>query len=264
MNLDKDNFEVRDSRKKEMFRVDDEYLNGYSKLCGTNATLVYLCLCRHADRNQESFPSVNGMAEKLGIGRMSVIRGISTLIDWNIISKIRERRKDATWLNNRYILLDKSVWNPKPSTTQGHGVSKYQIETIQVPNEGGSQVPHVDTKVTHKKETHTKETHLGASPPKKGVKFNPLGGEVLKAFEVVDPKNKTYYGNTTQRGACDFLIAEYGLEKVVRAIGMLPAINQQKLYIRQITSPYELKENWVKIANALAQKKNDTKFKVAF
>ena len=117
----------------------------------------------------------------------------------------------------------------------------------------------------HKDIYKDKQKDIGSAPRSdKSFKFNPLGAEVLKAFEVVDPKNKTYYGNTTQRGACDFLIAEYGLDKVVKAVGMLPAINQQKLYIRQITSPYELKENWVKIANALAQKKNDTKYKVAF
>jgi hypothetical protein len=89
---------------------------------------------------------------------------------------------------------------------------------------------------------------------KKKVAFTVLGAEVLKAFgESVDPKNKTYYDNTTQRASCDFLISEYGLEKVLAAVKMLPQINQQKLYIRQITTPYELKENWVKIGNALKQ-----------
>ena|SRR3990167_5876399 len=142
-------FEVRDYRNKTMFRVDDEYLNGYSKLCGTNATMVYLCLCRHADRHQESFPSIELMAQKTGISKRSIIRGIQILIKWNIIDKHRERRKDATWLNNRYILLDKSVWKRKPSATQSLG--------IQVPNttepsatQGKSQVPQVHTKVTHK------------------------------------------------------------------------------------------------------------------
>jgi hypothetical protein len=59
-----DQFLVRDLRNKQHFIVDDAYLNGYAKLCGPNATLVYLCHCRHADRHQESFPSVQLMAEK--------------------------------------------------------------------------------------------------------------------------------------------------------------------------------------------------------
>jgi len=101
--------------------------------------------------------------------------------------------------------------------------------------------------------TNLTKLNTGAPRTKKGV-FTPLGAEVLREFaDSVDPKNKTYYANTTQRGACDFLVAEYGLDKVLAAVKMLPAINQQKLYLRQITTPYELKENWMKIKNALIQ-----------
>jgi hypothetical protein len=123
-----DQFLVRDLHNKQHFIVDDEYLNGYAKLCGPSATLVYLCLCRHSDRHQESFPSVQLTAEKTGISRDSVMRGIKKLIEWNIISKERDRREDATWLNNRYILLDKTVWKAKPSSTEQHG-AKSQNES---------------------------------------------------------------------------------------------------------------------------------------
>jgi hypothetical protein len=139
-------FEVRDYRKKEMFRVDDEYLNGYSKLCGTNATLVYLCLCRHSDRHQESFPSIQLMAEKLGISRDSIIRGIKSLVEWNIIQKNRKRKENQQWLNNTYILLDKSVWKSKPSRCEQLGEPSRKLTE--------SQVAVSDTKVTHIKETH--------------------------------------------------------------------------------------------------------------
>ena len=87
----------------------------------------------------------------------------------------------------------------------------------------------------------------------KSPKYNPLGSEIIKAFEEVDPKNKTYYGNKTQRASCDFLLSEYGIENVLKAIKILPQINQKKLYIKQITTPFELKENWVKIGNAIRQ-----------
>lgn len=97
----------------------------------------------------------------------------------------------------------------------------------------------------------------------KKTTYNPLGAEILKEFESVDPKNKTYYGNKTQRASCDFLISEYGLDKVIQAIKILPQINQKKLYIKQITTPFELKENWVKIGNALKQNQQ-IKNKVAF
>lgn len=113
--------------------------------------------------------------------------------------------------------------------------------------------------------TNSNLTKLNTSAKAEGkaIKFNPLGAEILKAFEEVDPKNKTYYANKTQRSSCDFLIDEYGLDKVLQAIKILPKINTQKLYIKQITTPYELKENWVKVGNAVKQKV-EQKNKVAF
>lgn len=110
------------------------------------------------------------------------------------------------------------------------------------------------------------KNNTSATRKKKSSEFTPIGADVLKAFEEIDGKNKTYYQNTTQRAACDFLVGEYGLEKVLQAIKILPQINQQKLYIKQITTPYELKENWVKIGNAVRQNQQEKKdkYKVAF
>ncbi len=113
----------------------------------------------------------------------------------------------------------------------------------------------IDTLSHSNPNTNSNLTKLNTSA-KAGKKssYNQLGGEILKAFEVVDPKNKTMYGNTTQRKACDFLLSEYGLEKVLKAVQILPQINKQKLYIAQITTPYELQQNWVKLGNILKQK----------
>jgi len=78
--------------------------------------------------------------------------------------------------------------------------------------------------------------------------------ELIKLFETVDAKNKTYYSNKTQRGACEFLIENYGFDNVQKVIELLPATNQED-YFPRITSPNELKEKWVKLATALQSKK---------
>ncbi len=169
-------------RRKEKFFVDDEYLNGYARLCGPNATLVYLCLCRHSDRHQESFPSVELMAERTGISRDSVMRGIKKLIEWNIISKERERKADAKWLNNRYVLLDKSVWEMKPSSVQQHGKPSRKSDLAKSQMRGFSQVAHSDTKDTHSiKDTHTKEELSNESKEKKLAEIK----KRLKASHVI-------------------------------------------------------------------------------
>lgn len=113
----------------------------------------------------------------------------------------------------------------------------------QKPTKSSGQKP------THKrkKETITKETRSKGS-------FDPLGAEIIKAFEEVDRKNKTYYGNTTQRGACDFLIAEYGLDEVLKRIGVLPQTNKMKFF-PTITTPCQLRDKWTQLENAAARKR---------
>jgi hypothetical protein len=240
----KDVFEVRDYRNKSMFRVDDEYLNGYAKLCGINATMVYLCLCRHADRNQESFPSIKLMAEKTGVSERSVIRGIQILIEWNIISKERERKKDAKWLNNRYILLDKNVWKSKPSATQSLG-SQVTETTEPSATDDKSQVPHSHTKVTHIKVTHT-----NPDLQSDGVNL------IIDAFKSVNPSYKLWFARKPQRDAVKRLIETHGNEQLLKVIPLLKKTNTMK-YFPNIQTPIQLEEKWSSLENAfLKQKQN--------
>ena len=107
-----------------------------------------------------------------------------------------------------------------------------------------------------------------ASAPVEPSKFLPEGAEILKSFEEVDPKNKTYYNNKTQRSACDFLIQEYSLDKVLSVIKILPKTNKLN-YFPNICTPYDLKEKWVKLSDAFIKKKSEIinkkdKYKVAF
>ena len=97
---------IRDLRSKAKFVVDDLYINGYARFVGPYATCVYNSLCRHANKIQKSWPSIQTIADQHGIGRNSVINGIKKLEFWKIIHKDRIGKK----ANNRYNLLDKSCW----------------------------------------------------------------------------------------------------------------------------------------------------------
>lgn len=98
------------------------------------------------------------------------------------------------------------------------------------------------------------ESESLAAKPREKSSFNPNGKEIIKAFEDVDPKNKTYYGNKTQRAACDFLIAEYTIEEVLRRISLLRKTNELP-YFPKIHSPHDLKEKWVLLEDKLKEKK---------
>jgi phage replication O-like protein O len=120
----------------------------------------------------------------------------------------------------------------------------------QKPTKSSGQLP------THKrkKETITKENG------REGVGYNPLGAEIIRAFEAIDPKNKTYYGNTTQRAACDFLLDEYGLDEVLKRIEVLGKTNKMP-YFPTITTPVQLRDKWVQLHDAVARKKGELQSK---
>lgn len=101
-------FEVRDLRDKHWFIVDDAYLNGYARACGTSATCVYLVLCRHADKDQKCWPSIRLIARKLGISQVTVQKAIGILLDYRIIKKSGKPGKSTL-----YTLVDKSLWKTK-------------------------------------------------------------------------------------------------------------------------------------------------------
>ncbi len=133
----KEQFEVRDMRHKEKFQVDDLYLNGYAKKVGVYGTAVYVSLCRHADKQQQCYPSLGKLAEEHNCSKKQIGRAIKELEKQNIIKKLRIGKK----LNNRYLLLDKSEWTNSPIT-------------------GDWQSTHLGTgSPLHSKDTHLRNTH---------------------------------------------------------------------------------------------------------
>lgn len=103
---------IRDLRKKDQYKIDDAYLNGYAKLCGVYATAVYNSLSRHADfHKQECFPSLEIIAEQHRISKPTVVKALKTLEKWGIIRITTEKDEETKRQKpNIYLLLDKSEW----------------------------------------------------------------------------------------------------------------------------------------------------------
>lgn len=241
-------FEVRDMRHKEKFFVDDAYLNGYAKYLGTTTSMVYFVLCRHADKNQECFPSYDTIAEKLGVSDATVKRSIKTLKEWNIICIAKRKRKDGKFLHNSYTLLDKSVWQNKPEVTddpRSPEVTGAQIQRSLVHKTIGHPRPI--------KDTHIKDTHI-----KDSAEASSAGSivRVIDSFVEVNPSYKKWYGNKTQRSAVLRLIKEYGEEKLIKVVEILKTTNTKK-YFPTITTPLELEDRWAKLESAFKRLKEE-------
>jgi hypothetical protein len=86
---------------------------------------------------------------------------------------------------------------------------------------------------------------------KKEATFSVLGADIIKALEVVDPKNKLYYNNKTQREACDFLIEEYTFETVIKAISFYNLAKGKVRFLPSISTPCELRDKWTKLQGVL-------------
>lgn len=143
----KQSFEIRDSRVKDRFFIDDNYLNGWAKKCGIFATGVYMSLCRHADKGQKCWPSIEKVAEELNISESSVKNGLKALLDKNIIQKERLGKK----LTNRYYLIDKSEWCDTPISDGCH------TPIIQVPHTYHEGATHLSIVRRHNSKETQKE-----------------------------------------------------------------------------------------------------------
>lgn len=107
-------FNVRDMRQKEIFRVNDVFVDVYAEIVGLAASMAYVTLCRHANVGQESWPSMDRIAERLGVSKSTVIRSIRKLEDHGLVGVVRGKSVNGRQAVNVYVLLDRSVWSKNP------------------------------------------------------------------------------------------------------------------------------------------------------
>lgn len=190
--------------------------------------------------------------------------GVVVIKHWLIHNLIRSERHKPTrfqdekkrlYIKENKAYTDKQQPNvrqlsDKVQTKRGEMSAQVRLGKVRLGKEkketsGGSEAA-VAKQPVKKITTATKKT------------FNPEGAQVLKAFaDFIDPKNGTYYTNTTQRAACDFLIETYTLERVLHVIEkVLPMTNGKPLF-PQITSALNLKEKWVNLEDAVKRHREE-------
>lgn len=80
---------------------------------------------------------------------------------------------------------------------------------------------------------------------------------MIKLFEKLDIKNKTYYSNKTQRAKAKFLIEHHGVEKISNIIDVILKVKGDR-FLPSISSPYDLVEKWSKLEDYFRRKKTDS------
>lgn len=75
--------------------------------------------------------------------------------------------------------------------------------------------------------------------------------DLIKSFENINPACKKFYGNTTQRTACENLIESYGFDRVKNVIEKtLPKTNVMAFF-PSITTPLQLNDKWSSLESAI-------------
>lgn len=83
--------------------------------------------------------------------------------------------------------------------------------------------------------------------------------ELIKAFEPVNPACKKFYGNKTQREACQNLIDSYGFSRVKSVIEQtLPKTNGFPFF-PTITTPQQLRDKWATLEAQIIKSNNKAK-----
>lgn len=189
-----------------------------------------MCLIRktYGFNKKEDFITNSQIATMSGLRKERISEAKGRLLERNIVTEKR---------NKIALQKDWEVWVELRKSVSFDTEKRIKVIRKSVPTK-------------EKKETITKDISDQGSQIRNSMNKENQIPEVIKLFEGVDPKNKTYYGNKTQRSACLFLLEEYGLEEITKRVEVLPRTNAIQFF-PNITTPCQLRDKWVQLDNQI-------------
>lgn len=155
----------------------------------------------------------------------SIIKALNKLNYKNIISKMANDNGILYRFNKDY-----SSWKPLAKrlivSNLANGVSKKANKSL------AKRLP---TKDNYTKDTITKDNPAATAA---GKEIN----EIISLFKEVNPSYRVLFGNKSQRGAVERMLAIFGREKLEDMINALPAVNSRQ-YWPKSTTPCQLERN---------------------
>lgn len=116
----------------------------------------------------------------------------------------------------------------------------------------GQKCPHISTESNTKSNTSNKgET---AQPDGDAKDIN----EVIDSFEQVNPANRTWFANKTQRSAVKRLLERYDKALILQVLETLPSSNKQP-YFPIINTPLQLEQKWTQLEAATQRAQQENK-----
>ena len=132
------------NRKEGFYIMDDMFIDTIARHCKPPCSSVYNSLCRHANLyKQTCFPSKKLIAEENGMGVRTVGNSIKKLEKLGLILIWQSRKRDGSYNNNLYTLLDITKWKYKPEANVTKG-TKIQLPKARESKNHGHEMPNKD------------------------------------------------------------------------------------------------------------------------
>jgi DNA-binding transcriptional ArsR family regulator len=107
-NIRDDKTPVRKFENRHGFMIDDKFVTAeYARSLGHGASMVYMLLCKYADKTQTAWPSTARMEKLLGYSKRQILRSIRLLEKYNLVKTYRLQGQ-----SNAYRLIDSEKWIP--------------------------------------------------------------------------------------------------------------------------------------------------------
>lgn len=150
-----------------------------------HALMVYWVLCKHANRDgEDSFPSLNTIAQESRSGRTTVVKAVKELIKLGYIKKECRKREDnpKVCTSNLYTILTQYKYEKAHSPSQDHPSPSQDHPS---PNEVLEQYP-PNNIPNNKKEPPSSQVHKSNEASKLEALFTNLSIPNLKYHDKFD------------------------------------------------------------------------------
>ena len=228
-----------------LFEISD------AKIYGVECAVILYNLKFWLRKNLASEKNLNKKDGKTYVWTFNSVKSWSKLFPYLTENQIRrcleKLEKDGAIITGEFN-------KTKYDRTKWYTTCEFEVyELADLPNQSGiidEPIPDINTDINTDNEQFADKS---AS----------LISQVIKEMESIDPKNKNYYGNKTQRAACQFLIDNYSYEKVIERIQIIPSLKTSVPYFPSITTPCELRDKWQKAVDSVNRIKLNRSSKVA-
>jgi len=240
------------SNDRKYFTIIPNYIANHSS---ANDQALYFQMKRIVgDGEGVCYASEKYFKDKLKIGSKALKNSIQYLKEhgWIEEAGVRKVKTDGGKQDVRVYLV-KDIWKmntdfyskgvPDREPLKSKGVSESKPRGVQKETKGVAS--------EQQRRTTNKNSKKNISKTSFADKNSTLISEIIKLFESINPACKKMYGNITQRGACEFLLEEYGFDRVKKIIeAVLPKSNGMEFF-PTITTPCKLRDKWADLEFAL-------------